>query len=167
MTFSSLWCTRLPFWCLIFFRLYPPFLMPDNTDSTLDPDLVWWCAQTPRLSTLMPLHDPPWHNSFDFDFSNYIPFYTYTYNNFYFYDYCNNTQKHGHNLPDWRDLTTKHSCPSGLRGPSQERLSRDAWVRIPPDAFCFFPTAAPSIDDTHRRAVDETRRLDTQEEKGM
>ena len=29
----------------------------------------------------------------------------------------------------------KHSCPSGLRGPSQERLSRDAWVRIPPDAF--------------------------------
>ena len=29
----------------------------------------------------------------------------------------------------------KHSCPSGLRGPSQERLSRDAWVRTPPDAF--------------------------------
>ena len=34
-------------------------------------------------------------------------------------------------------LDSKHSCPSGLRGPSQERLSRDAWVRIPPDAFCF------------------------------
>ena len=31
----------------------------------------------------------------------------------------------------------KHSCPSGLRGPSQERLSRDAWVRTPPDAFLF------------------------------
>ena len=31
--------------------------------------------------------------------------------------------------------TDKHSCPSGLRGPSQERLSRDAWVRTPPDAF--------------------------------
>ena len=28
-----------------------------------------------------------------------------------------------------------HSCPSGLRGPSQERLSQDAWVRTPPDAF--------------------------------
>ena len=36
-------------------------------------------------------------------------------------------------------LDSKHSCPSGLRGPSQERLSRDAWVRIPPDAFCFLP----------------------------
>ena len=32
----------------------------------------------------------------------------------------------------------KHSCPSGLRGPSQERLSKDAWVRIPPDAFLLF-----------------------------
>ena len=33
------------------------------------------------------------------------------------------------------ETTVKHSCPSGLRGPSQERLSEDAWVRIPPDAF--------------------------------
>ena len=32
-------------------------------------------------------------------------------------------------------VTRKHSCPSGLRGPSQERISRDAWVRTPPDAF--------------------------------
>ena len=30
---------------------------------------------------------------------------------------------------------SKHSCPSGLRGSYQERLSRDAWVRTPPDAF--------------------------------
>ena len=33
------------------------------------------------------------------------------------------------------ETTVKHSCPSGLRGPSQERLSQDAWVRTPPDAF--------------------------------
>ena len=36
-----------------------------------------------------------------------------------------------------RSINKKHSCPSGLRGPSQERLSRDAWVRTPPDAFLF------------------------------
>ena len=31
--------------------------------------------------------------------------------------------------------SVKHSCPSGLRGSTQDRLSRDAWVRTPPDAF--------------------------------
>lgn len=44
-------------------------------------------------------------------------------------------------------LDSKHSCPSGLRGPSQERLSRDAWVRIPPDAFCFFPSTTRHSED--------------------
>lgn len=32
----------------------------------------------------------------------------------------------------------KHRCPSGLRGSSQERLLKNAWVRTPPDAFYFF-----------------------------
>ena len=44
-------------------------------------------------------------------------------------------------------LDSKHSCPSGLRGPSQERLSGDAWVRIPPDAFCFFPSTTRHSED--------------------
>ena len=40
----------------------------------------------------------------------------------------------------------KHSCPSGLRGPSQERLSRDAWVRTPPDAFLRKRISGRGID---------------------
>ena len=104
----------LLFWCL---TTLTPHLMPD---------LVLWCAQTPRLSTLMPLHDPPWHNNFDF----YISFSFY---NNYFSDYCNNTQKHGHNLPDWRDLTTKHSCPSGLRG----RSAKPFYHRFESDRHLF------------------------------
>ena len=59
-------------------------------------------------------------------------------------------------------LDSKHSCPSGLRGPSQERLSRDAWVRIPPDAFCFFRPQLPPLtthtDEQSTRHVDLTHK---------
>ena len=56
----------------------------------------------------------------------------------------------------------KHSCPSGLRGPSQERLSRDAWVRTPPDAF--FPREKRGHrEGEHRRK----RRKVYKKSKGM